>query len=339
MKAPPEDSVGIYHCVSRVVGRQLLLEEPEKKYFRSLMRQCEEFCEVRILTYCLMSNHVHLLLEVPQRPQTTPGMDEILTKLDRLTGHQNLDAVRDRLRVLRASPGEAGRKAEEQMRETYLARMWDVSAFMKLLKQRFTQWYNGRTGRRGTLWEERFKSVMVESAGPAVAAMAAYIDLNPVRAGLVQDPKEYRWSGYGEAAAGSRSARAGLQRLVQIFGSEGETAATPSMKVYGAMARGEAVEVPAVSPAEGGATPGGLAREDVVKLVSKRGRLPLEDYVKCRVRYFSDGAVFGSREFVDEVFHRFRERFGPKRKDGARRLRGLREELFALRSLRKNVFQ
>jgi hypothetical protein len=35
--------------------------------------------------------------------------------------------------------------------------MWDVSAFMKLLKQRFTQWFNRQRGRKGTLWEERFK--------------------------------------------------------------------------------------------------------------------------------------------------------------------------------------
>jgi hypothetical protein len=51
--------------------------------------------------------------------------------------------------------------------------MWDVSAFMKLLKQRFTQWFNRRRGRKGTLWEERFKSVLVEGAGPALSAMPA----------------------------------------------------------------------------------------------------------------------------------------------------------------------
>ncbi len=70
---------------------------------------------------------------------------------------------------------------------------------MKLLKQRFSQWHNARNARKGTLWEERFRSVLVDGAGEALLTMAAYIDLNPVRAGIVQDPKDYRWSGYGEA--------------------------------------------------------------------------------------------------------------------------------------------
>ena len=88
--------------------------------------------------------------------------------------------------------------------------MWDVSVFMKLLKQRFTQWFNQQWGRKGTLWEERFKSVLVEGAGEVLATMAAYIDLNPVRAGIVKDPADYRWCGYAEATAGSRRAQRGL---------------------------------------------------------------------------------------------------------------------------------
>lgn len=40
--------------------------------------------------------------------------------------------------------------------------MWDVNAFMKLLNKRFTQWFNRQPGRKGTLWEERLKSVLVE---------------------------------------------------------------------------------------------------------------------------------------------------------------------------------
>ena len=111
-------------------------------------------------------------------------------------------------------------KAAEELRERVLARMWDMSAFMKLLKQRFTQWYNRRQGRKGTLWEERFKSVLVDGAGDVLATMAAYIDLNPVRAGLVEDPKDYRWCGYAEAVAGGRAARAGIQLVMRAASGE-----------------------------------------------------------------------------------------------------------------------
>jgi hypothetical protein len=50
--------------------------------------------------------------------------------------------------------------------------MWDVSQFMKMVKQRFTHWHNKRQGRRGTLWEERFRSVLVEGAGRTLVTMA-----------------------------------------------------------------------------------------------------------------------------------------------------------------------
>jgi hypothetical protein len=61
--------------------------------------------------------------------------------------------------------------------------------------------------------------------------------------------------------------------------------------------------------------------------------------LRCRVRYFTDGAVIGSKEFVNEAFLKARERFGPKREDGARKLRGdaaaASGVLWSLRDLQK----
>ena len=71
--------------------------------------------------------------------------------------------------------------------------MHDLSELMKGFMQRFTQWFNRSRQRTGGLWEDAFKSVLVED-GVAARTMAAYIDLNPVRAGIVTDPAEYRWS-------------------------------------------------------------------------------------------------------------------------------------------------
>ena len=92
----------------------------------------------------------------------------------------------------------------------------DVSWFMRLLKQRFSVWYNRTHGREGTLWSERFRSVAVEDSEEAVLAMAAYIDLNPVRAGMVEDPRDYRWSTAGAAAAGSEFARKAIGRVCAL---------------------------------------------------------------------------------------------------------------------------
>ncbi len=98
----------------------------------------------------------------------------------------------------------------ERWRQKYLRRMWDLSEFMKTLKQKFTSWFNRTHERVGTLWESRFKSVLVEGSWGCLLKVAAYIDLNALRAGMVEDPKDYRWCGYGEAVAGDRRARRGL---------------------------------------------------------------------------------------------------------------------------------
>ena len=90
--------------------------------------------------------------------------------------------------------------------------MGDVSVHAQLLKQRFSIWFNKSHDRYGTLWSERYKSVLLDGEGSAVKTCAAYVDLNPVRAGLVGDPKDYRFCGYAQAVAGDQSARAGIGR-------------------------------------------------------------------------------------------------------------------------------
>jgi len=71
--------------------------------------------------------------------------------------------------------------------ERFTYRVHDLGEFMEALMQQFTRWYNSKNDRTVTLWEERYKSVIVED-GIAAKMMAAYIDLNPVRAALVADP-------------------------------------------------------------------------------------------------------------------------------------------------------
>jgi REP element-mobilizing transposase RayT len=160
-----------------------------------------------------MSNHFHILLEVPAVPKGR-GADwsdqRLLDHLSELYSKQQMGTLRWELGHYREQKNTA---AAEAFRERYFRRMWDLSEFMKTLKQRFTRWFNRHHGRKGTLWEERFKSVLVED-GHAARTMAAYIDLNPVRAGMVEDPKDYRWCSYAEAVAGNKRSREGLQRVM-----------------------------------------------------------------------------------------------------------------------------
>ncbi|MCC5841845.1 MAG: hypothetical protein JJT96_17150, partial [Opitutales bacterium] len=85
--------------------------------------------------------------------------------------------------------------------------------FMREVKTRFTLWYNQKHDTVGTFWAERFRSVIVEADTAAQRMVAAYIDLNPVRAGLVEDAGDYGFSGFGEACAGGSAARRGIARV------------------------------------------------------------------------------------------------------------------------------
>jgi len=326
LKASAEQSVGYYHCISRAVERQPHFDDQDKERFVDLMRIYERFCGVRVLTYCMLSNHFHILVEVPQKPAVLPTDQELLSKLKGLYGKGHVQEVQERLQSLPEAEAQA-------LREEYYGRMWDASLFMKTLKQRFSQWYNHKYRRKGTLWEERFKSVLVDSAGKALATMAAYIDLNPVRAGLVDDPKDYRWCGYAEAVAGRKEGREGYGVVMGAIGGEvggwKEAMAGYRLWLYG-QGEVEGVNEPGAREVRRG-----IDRERVKAVMAEKGKLSTGDYVRCRVRYFVDGAVLGSKAYVNGVFEANRSRFGPKRKDGARRLRYLEgEELFALRDLR-----
>jgi REP element-mobilizing transposase RayT len=328
LKAPPHHPIAYYHCVSRVVDRQFVLGPEEKEEFVRLMRLYEDFCEVRVITYCVMSNHFHVLVEVSQRPVQMPDDTQLLAKLKRLYSPEAFAQVRWQLENLL----RLGAHAEAAtLRESFFARMWDVSFFMKGLKQRFSGWHNRRQGRKGTLWEERFKSVLVES-GQALVTMATYIDLNPVRAGLVQDPKEYRWCGYAAAAAGKRRARSGLKTAMTTW-AHGDIGEDASMEKYRELLFGVGEQKKAGS--NGQRVKRGISRERVEEVLAKKGKLTRWEMLRCRVRYFCDGAVLGSKEFVNGIFTHERHRFGPKRKSGARPMRHVEADgLTTLRDLR-----
>ena len=120
---------------------------------------------------------------------------------------------RDGMQAVMLEYEDASRRGGAELdrwRGRYLRRMWHLGEFMKTLKQKFTLWFNRKHGREGTLWERRYQSVLVEGSWDCLRKVAAYIDLNAVRAGMVADPKDYRWCGYAEAVVGDPLARRGL---------------------------------------------------------------------------------------------------------------------------------
>jgi len=284
---------------------------------------------VRVLTWCILSNHFHLLIEIPRKPLDPPPLEELIARLEHLSS--SLLTAKAARQLVERWQAQGDTQSPEQLRQRLWAQMFDLSQFMKLLKQRFSQWFNKVHERHGTLWEERFKSVLIEGPGPALATVAAYIDLNPVRAGLVDDPKEYRWCGYAEAVADRAGARAGL---ATALGSTPEGVLAEYRQWL--FAHGEEREG---TDAEGNPMRRGIRREAVLQVLAQKGKLSTPELLRLRVRYLSDGAILGSREFINALFERQRDRFGPRRSSGARPVRGFHEaSLSTLRALRVRVF-
>ena len=308
-----------FHCISRCVAGQPLLDKDSQAVFVSMLWKLAGFCGIEVVTYCVMVNHVHILIRIPEPPPLSD--EQLLERLEVLYGKQGVLT-----RLARQGLTDQGR-IYENVRKRLLERMGDVSAFMKELKQRFSRWYNRRHNRFGTLWAERFKSVVVEDTYKSMGAVAAYIDLNPVRAGLVTDPKDYRFCGYAAALGGKALARKVLMNILE-GGNWKECAAGYRMQLF--VVGGETKQQGKVV----------LERERIREVLKQGGRLSLPEVLRLRVRHLSDGVAFGSKEFVNEVFRLHRERFGAKRKDGARPIRALGAVgLTALRDLRVQAIE
>ena len=320
----------VYHCVTRTVNKEYIIDRVAKEVLRKQLWQIADFSGVEVITYCIMSNHFHVLVRVPDKEAVRVSDKELMRRYRLLypkpTQYQQADS-----RLLEKKLLENEEEAEE-LRRRLLERMHDVSQFMKTLKQRFSIWYNRTHDRVGTLWSERFKSTLVEGTEAALRITAAYIDLNPVRAKVVDDPKEYRWSGYGEAMGGSAIARQGICEGVRRAESRGIDW-TEAAKEYRKLlyCRGAAPSLRG-----GGAT---IPEGEWRKVMREGGALPVAAALRCRVRYFTDGAVLGSEEYVARIFEEFRSQFGPKRKSGPRKMRGSDwEGLMVMRDLRREVF-
>jgi hypothetical protein len=139
--------------------------------------------------------------------------------------------------------------------------------------------------------------------------MAAYIDLNPVRAGLADDPKDYRFCGYSEAVAGRRIARAGL---IHVIGEDDARTWRDVQEYYRLMIIGSGAK-----PRAGKAAVSENLFEETMRA---GGKLPLSTALRCRIRYFTDGGVLGGRAFVAKHLTHYRQKTGLRRRKEPRAL-------------------
>ncbi|MCP5559151.1 MAG: hypothetical protein H7A55_15505 [Verrucomicrobiaceae bacterium] len=326
-----------FHLMSRTCGGTVFFDETEKEGLVLVLRRLATFCGIKLITYCVMGNHFHALVRVPDRDEWLKrfegpaGEQKLLEHLRTLYSKGFVEMFRLELERLR----KAGRTDEAKgYVEAMKARFCDISVFCKEVKSRFCKWYNKRHQRRGTLWMERFKSVLVEgkrgesgeqrakSQLDALKVMAAYIDLNPVRAKMVKKASEYRWSGWGAALDGNKEAIAGLCDVTDTPVSQWEG---EGRRIYGKWLSVEENWEELMRERESG-LPTAKAEE-------------VGSFLMRTVRAFTRGVAVGSEAFVEAIFQSHRPQFGPRRETGGRFLdgdtRAVAEGLRTLRDLRR----
>ncbi len=285
---------GFFHCISRVVDRRFIMGDPEKETFRKILRQCEAFYGLKVFTYCIMSNHFHILVEVPEPRELTE--EEVLSRVAALYPAKFVIGLNRELEAFR----DAGLLDLVRSRlASFTRRMFSLSNFMKSLKQRFSSFYNRNHQRKGTLWEERFKSVIVEGEETTLMTMALYIDLNPIRAGIATDPADYGFCGYAEAVSGTERAREGIRSLMPRKPESWRVVQAEYRRLLYAVGEESSVRQ-------------GFTRDEVSEVEAQKCEIPSGAALRKRVRYLSDGVIVGSRSFIDEWLAGNRWRFGER---------------------------
>lgn len=233
---------GLYHVTTRVANRDLLFKDPAvKDRIVRWMYEIADFSGIELCAWCVMDNHLHLFLYMPEvpvrywrdpacRPDTSlytqrpaavtspryrspeegdspleggnPPVSfmlddvEMAARLRFLYGGKRAERIAERWAGLRAHGMDALVDAEK---ERYCRRMYNVSQYMKTLKEKISGYFNRERGHAGCVWQGRFNSGIVERTDRLIGFVLAYIACNPVKAKLVGDAKEWAWSSFALA--------------------------------------------------------------------------------------------------------------------------------------------
>lgn len=274
-----------YHVISRTALDGFVLGPVEKDYLLSLIRWLSQVFFVEVYGFCIMGNHFHLLCRM-----LPPD-------------HFSDDEVRARVDLYYAKVAKTEKDLEQTCNLPYWrSRLADLSRYVQEIKQRFSRWYNKLHGRKGYFWGDRFKSVVIEK-GEALLSCLAYIELNPIRAGIVERPEDYRWCSLayhlGVGNDGFLSTDFGLGSFSQ--GSYYERLRIYRRFVYekgGLEVSGQAC----------------ISSRILQKERAKDFQISPREIYRRRIRYFTEGLILGSREFVQRVSWQLRELLGLRRK-------------------------
>jgi putative transposase len=262
----------VYHVISRTTLEGFVLGDVEKEHLLGVIKRLSGFYFAEVLGFCLMGNHFHLVVRM--YPDSNYSEEEVRERYDRRYGEEKAAALGDR-----------------QMRDLG-KKMADLSEYIKEVKQDFSRYYNKVHRKKGYFWSERFKSVIVEN-GETLVNCLAYIDLNPVRAGLVKRPEDYRWCSLGYHVQTRNKGRfLSLDFGLWEFGIKSAKERLRNFRRF-VYEKGELE---------------GIEKE------RRRGfEVGKADRFLLRTRYFTDSGIIGSKGYVSSLYLAFKDHYAAKR--------------------------
>ena len=296
------DETTVYHVMSRTALNGFPLGDIEKDFMLDLIKRYAALYFVEILGFCLMGNHFHLLVKI--FPEYKFADEDIKKRYEDFYGHDRSFAY-----------GQVPALREK---------LSNLSEFVREIKVGFARYYNKRHNRRGYFWGDRFKSVIVEK-GETLINCLAYIDLNPLRAGIVNKPEDYRWNSIGyHVQTGNKDNFLSLDFGLQEFGI---LDAEKRLREY----RKYIYEAGAVDRSEIGQRK--IINDVVVKNERKKAfNISKVDRFRYRTRYFTDSGIIGTKEFVSINYQRFKDMFMSKRDKIPKMVAGL-DGIYSLKRL------
>jgi hypothetical protein len=202
------DDTPWYHCGSRCVRRAFLCGEDafsgmnfdhRRGWIAERIKQLSGVFAIDVAAYAVLSNHYHVVVRIDRERALAWSLDEVLERWTRLYSGPFL--VTRYLSEARGQMIEAEVAKVQEIGEDYRARLHDLSWFMRTLNEHIARQANAEDGVKGRFWEGRFKSQALLDEKALLAAMA-YVDLNPVRAGIAESPEGSDYTSIKERICG-----------------------------------------------------------------------------------------------------------------------------------------
>ncbi len=290
----------IYHVITKSTLSGYVLGDLEKDYLVNLIKWMSKVFFVEVFGYCIMGNHFHLLVRM-KNPDDYSDVE-----------------LKKRLALFFRKDE---RFVEDGRLPYFRDKFSNLSEYVKEIKQRFSRYYNRANNRQGYFWGDRFKSVLVEN-GDTLINLLAYIDLNPVRAYMVDKPEDYRWSSIGyHAQTGNKGDFLSMDLGLMGYNDMSDKERFADYREY-------LYEKGGLDTEKGAS----IDEKIIASERNKNYEFTTMDRLRFRTRYFTDSGIIGTKSFVNNYYDMFKVNFGSDKSKTPKRVAGL-DGVYSLKRL------